>query len=117
MWTPEGAVRPIQGDDGGSDHVINNGGPAGAKTPKEHPMHIFKTEAVANFIRARFAQAERGAALVEYALLVALIAVVSIVALNTLGGGIRDKFTDVNDCLSNTDTGCQEPAPAPAPAP
>ena len=78
-------------------------------------MHISKTEAVTNFIRARFAQAERGAALVEYALLVALIAVVSIVALNTLGGGIRDKFTDVNTCLEDTNTGCQAPAEEPAP--
>ena len=76
-------------------------------------MHIFKTEAVTNFIRARFAQAERGAALVEYALLVALIAVVSIIALNTLGGGIRDKFTDVNPCLENTETGCPPTTAAP----
>ncbi len=80
-------------------------------------MHIFKIEAVTNFIKARFAQAERGAALVEYALLVALIAVVSIVALNTLGGGIRDKFTDVNTCLQNTDTGCTPAEEAPAPTP
>ena len=38
---------------------------------------------------------ERGAALVEYALLLALIAVVCIVALTTLGGKASSKFTNI----------------------
>jgi pilus assembly protein Flp/PilA len=52
-----------------------------------------------SYLQARFNTDERGAALVEYALLVALIAVVSIIALTTLGGGIKAKFTQVNNSL------------------
>ena len=43
---------------------------------------------------------ERGAALVEYALLLALIAVVCIVALTQLGQQGRDKFSAVGDSLA-----------------
>ena len=39
----------------------------------------------APFLRARLSRTERGASLVEYALLVALIAVVCIVAVSALG--------------------------------
>jgi Flp pilus assembly pilin Flp len=56
---------------------------------------------VASFIQARLNTDERGAALVEYALLVALIAVVSIAILTTLGGGIKDKFGEVNSKLAS----------------
>ncbi|MBA2438622.1 MAG: Flp family type IVb pilin [Acidimicrobiia bacterium] len=35
----------------------------------------------------------------EYALLVALTAVVCIGALTLLGGGVKDKFVDVNSAL------------------
>ena len=55
---------------------------------------------VASYIQARFNTDERGAALVEYALLVALIAVAAIVALNTLSDGINSKFDDVNSELT-----------------
>ncbi len=47
------------------------------------------------WMRARFGQTERGAALVEYALLLALIAVVCIVALGIIGGGAKTKFSSV----------------------
>ena len=50
----------------------------------------------APYLRARFARDERGAALVEYALLLALIAVVCIVALQALGTGASKKFDSVN---------------------
>ena len=43
---------------------------------------------------------ERGAALVEYALLLALIAVVCIVALTQLGGQAKDKFSAVGDSIA-----------------
>ena len=43
-------------------------------------------EFIANYMRARFGDDERGASLVEYALLVALIAVVCIGALSFFGG-------------------------------
>jgi len=55
-----------------------------------------------SYLQARFNTDERGAALVEYALLVALIAVAAIFALNTLSDGINDKFEDVNSVLSNS---------------
>lgn len=38
---------------------------------------------------------KKGAAMVEYALLAALIAVVAVTALSTLGGSISSKFTAV----------------------
>jgi pilus assembly protein Flp/PilA len=53
----------------------------------------------ATYLRARFGDTERGAALVEYALLLALIAVVCIVALTTLGGKASSKFTTIGNSL------------------
>ena len=49
----------------------------------------------ASWMRAKFGQDERGASLVEYALLVALIAVVCIGAVTILGGNASDKFSEV----------------------
>lgn len=48
------------------------------------------------------AQEERGATAVEYALMVALIAVVIIVAVTFLGLATSDKFQLVGDAVSNT---------------
>ena len=42
---------------------------------------------------------ERGASLVEYALLVGLIAVVSVVAIAALGQGLTGFFGSTNTCL------------------
>jgi pilus assembly protein Flp/PilA len=50
---------------------------------------------IIRYLQARFTKTERGAALVEYALLLALIAVVCIVALTTLGDQASQKFSDV----------------------
>jgi pilus assembly protein Flp/PilA len=50
---------------------------------------------VAAYLRARFGDTERGASLVEYALLVALIAVVCIAAVTLLGGNAKSKFNTV----------------------
>jgi pilus assembly protein Flp/PilA len=55
---------------------------------------------VAPYIRAKFGQSERGASLVEYALLVALIAVVCIVAITFLGKRASQKFSDVGSAIS-----------------
>src|SRR5436305_2025121 len=60
-------------------------------------MDIFRT--IAPYMRARFGNTERGAALVEYALLLALIAVVCIVALTTLGNKASSKFNAVGNSL------------------
>ncbi len=46
------------------------------------------------------AKTERGASLVEYALLVALIAVACIAAIGALAGGAQDTFTEVGSSLS-----------------
>ncbi|MGI9022848.1 MAG: Flp family type IVb pilin [Acidimicrobiales bacterium] len=55
---------------------------------------------VAPWMRARFGTSERGAALVEYALLLALIAVFCVVALTFLGGEAAEKFSDVGNSIS-----------------
>jgi pilus assembly protein Flp/PilA len=55
----------------------------------------------APYLRAKFSRSERGAALVEYALLLALIAVVCIAALTLLGGQASDKFSEVGNSIQN----------------
>jgi pilus assembly protein Flp/PilA len=47
---------------------------------------------------------EMGASLVEYALLLALIAVVAIVALKFLGGSVSNTLNSVGNSLANTPT-------------
>jgi len=54
---------------------------------------------VASYLRARFADDERGASLVEYALLVALIAVVCIVAITFIGTSASSKFNAVGSSI------------------
>ena len=58
-------------------------------------------EHIAAYLRARFADTERGASLVEYALLVALIAVVCIVAVTFLGTSAKSKFNTVGSSIAN----------------
>ena len=50
-------------------------------------------EFLATWLKARFSDSERGASLVEYALLVALIAVVCIVAVQVLGQEASSTFS------------------------
>jgi pilus assembly protein Flp/PilA len=54
---------------------------------------------VATFVRARFGRSERGASLVEYVLLVSLIAVVCIAAITFLGNNASTKFSSVGSSL------------------
>jgi pilus assembly protein Flp/PilA len=56
-------------------------------------------EFLAAWIRAQFST-ERGASLVEYALLVALIAVVCIAAVTTLGQNASAKFSSVGSAIA-----------------
>ena len=56
---------------------------------------MLQLEYVVALVKAR-SNAERGASLVEYALLLALIAVVCIVAVSTLGISLRDNY-DANN--------------------
>jgi len=57
-------------------------------------------EFLAAWLRARFDDSERGAALVEYALLVALIAVVCIVAIGFLGKKASSNFDSIGSSLN-----------------
>ena len=62
-------------------------------------MIAYWTQHVAPFLRARLGRDERGASLVEYALLVALIAVVCIAAISFLGGNASSKFNSVGSTI------------------
>ncbi|MCU1354649.1 MAG: Flp pilus assembly protein pilin Flp [Acidimicrobiales bacterium] len=56
---------------------------------------------IASYLRARFGDDERGASLVEYALLVALIAVVCIVAVTFLGSSAQSKFNTIGSSIGS----------------
>ena len=60
---------------------------------------IKQYELLAAYLRARFADDERGASLVEYALLVALIAVVCIAAVSFIGSSANSKFSQVGQSI------------------
>ena len=58
-------------------------------------LYVLKT-----WIQAKFnTDSERGASMVEYGLLLALIAVIAIVAVKALGGGVSTKFPSVNSSI------------------
>jgi len=56
-------------------------------------------EVLSSWLKARVSS-ERGASLVEYALLVALIAVVCIGAITFLGNAAADNFSDVGNSIN-----------------
>ena len=58
-------------------------------------LFILKT-----WIESKFSSDERGASMVEYGLLLALIAVIAIVAVKALGGSVSDKFSSVNSAVN-----------------
>jgi pilus assembly protein Flp/PilA len=58
-------------------------------------LFILKT-----WLEAKFAKDETGASMVEYGLLLALIAVIAIVAVRALGGSVSTKFSSVNSSLN-----------------
>ena len=68
------------------------------ETQREKPEMITAYNTLATWLRARF-DSERGASLVEYALLVALIAVVCIAAVTLLGGNASSKFDTIADSI------------------
>jgi pilus assembly protein Flp/PilA len=57
-------------------------------------------EFLATWLRARFSDEDRGASLVEYALLVALIAVVCVVAVQILGKQASKSFSSTASGLT-----------------
>ena len=58
-------------------------------------------EYLSTWLRARFGDTERGASLVEYALLVALIAVICIIALQFLGEEASSSFNSTGQAISD----------------
>lgn len=61
---------------------------------------IQNLEVLRTWLHARFGDTDRGASLVEYALLVALIAMVCIAAVTMLGGNTSNKFDSVGSSLA-----------------
>ena len=57
-------------------------------------------EFLATWLKARFTDADRGASLVEYALLVALIAVICIVAVTVLGENASTSFSSTAGAIN-----------------
>jgi pilus assembly protein Flp/PilA len=53
-----------------------------------------------SWLQARFTNTERGASMVEYVLLVALIALAVIAAVIFLGGQLNDKFSKAGSTLN-----------------
>lgn len=52
-----------------------------------------------NVLLYRVSGEERGASLVEYALLVALIAVVALVAITSFGGALSGEYSEIADSI------------------
>jgi len=61
-------------------------------------MNLF---VVRTWLQARFTTTERGASMVEYILLVALIALAVIAAVSFLGRGMTDKFNTEGSQISS----------------
>jgi pilus assembly protein Flp/PilA len=59
-------------------------------------------EFLSTWLRARFANTDRGASMVEYALLVALIAVVCIAAIGLLGREANSSFESTGNAIAGT---------------
>ena len=55
-----------------------------------------------HYLRARLSPDERGASLVEYAFLVALIAIVCLVAIAFLGTSTSSKYSNIGSQLSGS---------------
>jgi pilus assembly protein Flp/PilA len=80
---------------------LHDAGVAGAASDRSSTVDIitYWQRHCVPFLRARFGRSEQGAALVEYALLVALIAVVCIAAVTLLGNKTSSKFSEVGSRL------------------
>ena len=53
-------------------------------------------------IFTRFAKDESGATAIEYGLIAALVSVVIIGVLSTIGTQLESKFTDISECLGDS---------------
>ena len=66
-------------------------------------MNLF---VVRTWLQARFSKTERGASMVEYILLVALIALAVIAAVVFMRGQLQDNFCDAGRMVSNAPNAC-----------
>jgi pilus assembly protein Flp/PilA len=98
---PNGPIGLFR-DGGGSPILKPTTNAPGAPEPvtQEMPEMLTNFEFLASWLRARV-NGDRGAALVEYALLVALIAVVCIAAIKILGEKSNSAFTSVGQSIGN----------------
>src|SRR5207237_93243 len=88
-------------------HSVNSCRPVRRRPPmqhaerRRHPMSYANTALLHTMARIRAMQNrdERGASMAEYGLLLALIAVVAIGALTSVGGNVKTKFQAVADNL------------------
>jgi len=83
-----------------AEHQKSSGTAQGVGACDDKSCMISLYTFVQNWLDARLSE-DRGASLVEYALLVALIAVVCIAAISLLGGAASDKFSTVANSISN----------------
>lgn len=63
-----------------------------------------------SFLNQRLHITETGATMVEYALLLALIALVAVGALFALGGGVKSLFNNASTCINSTTSANCPPA-------
>jgi pilus assembly protein Flp/PilA len=66
---------------------------------------MLQFEFLKTWVQARFTETDRGASLVEYALLVALIAVVCIAAVSLLGRNASSKFNSIATAVGGAGSG------------
>ena len=64
-------------------------------------MNKLSFDIFASWVKAHF-NSDKGATMVEYALMVALIAVVCIAAVSFLGSSAKGKFSDVGTGIAST---------------
>jgi len=78
-----------------------------ARTPVYSYYRIMKIQATHLYIRTRSAataclRSQRGAGMVEYALLVALIAIVLVVAVSFFAGELNESFSSIGTAVDGT---------------
>lgn len=59
-------------------------------------------ESIKQQLRVRLEQREEGQGLIEYGLIIALVAVVAVAALTTLGGGVSGTLSGIAGSLGGT---------------
>ncbi len=82
-----------------SGHTVTSapGIRGGALTSQENTPMLNRFDFITAYVRARFGDTEKGASLVEYALLVALIAVICIAGVTLIGTSANENFTEVGE--------------------